>query len=469
MRTLHWFRNDLRCRDHEALHRASESSDVLIPVFCINPNWFQQTKYGFPKCGSFRAKFLFETLENLRDQLKKLDSDLIIRIGKPKDILPELCEKYAVDSVSWQQEITPEEMDEEQKVRNALADFDLEIYTFGGLTLFHPDDLPFPPENVPDVFTAFRKKVEKYSSVREEFEFDSLPPLPDDLESGEIPELGIFNLQEVEISQNSVLKFTGGSQAALDRLQHYFWETDQLKVYKETRNGLLGADYSSKFSSWLANGALSPRTIYHEIRNYEEARGKNDSTYWLIFELLWRDYFKFIAQKYGASLFYSGGFKKLDVSWSVDSKLVENWQNGTTGIPFIDANMRELNQSGFMSNRGRQNVASFFSKYLNLDWRMGAAWFESQLIDYDVCSNWGNWAYVSGVGNDPRDRYFNILLQAERYDADGDYTRLWIPEIAHLPDELLQTPWKAETPPEDYPAPMINFEERLRELQQSSK
>ena len=138
----------------------------------------------------------------------------------------------------------------------------------------------------------------------------------------------------------------------------------------------------------------------------------------------------------------------------------EKWANGETGIPFVDANMRELNQTGFMSNRGRQNVASFFVTELKLDWRMGAEYFESKLIDYDVASNYGNWMYVAGVGNDPRDRYFNIILQAKRYDSEGAYVKLWLPELTELDSSVIHHPWTASEnlfgkPVLNYPSPMV--------------
>ena len=129
--------------------------------------------------------------------------------------------------------------------------------------------------------------------------------------------------------------------------------------------------------------------------------------------------------KYGNSIFKIGGILEKDYSWNKDTKLVEMWINGKTNEPFINANMIELFTTGFMSNRGRQNVASFFAKEWNLDWRIGASYFESMLIDYDVHSNYGNWMYNSGVGNDPRDRKFNIKFQSERYDPLKKYEKLW--------------------------------------------
>ena len=293
------------------------------------------------------------------------------------------------------------------------------------------------------------------------------------MEPGTIPTLQDLGATEINADERAVLSFTGGEKAALKRLQEYFWDGDHLKDYKFTRNGLLGADFSSKFSPWLANGALSARRIYWEVRKYEEQRKKNVSTYWMLFELMWRDYFRYSAWKHGDMIFWASGIQKSKREWRQDKTDFQKWAEGITGIPFIDANMRELNATGYMSNRGRQNVASFLAQNLNIDWRMGAEYFESQLLDYDPCSNYGNWAYNTTVGHDPRNRYFNIIGQAQKYDANGDYVRTWIPELKHVPDEFIHEPHKMNPEQQtlfdveigvNYPKPMINLDESYEEI-----
>jgi deoxyribodipyrimidine photo-lyase len=309
------------------------------------------------------------------------------------------------------------------------------MFTFWQSTLYHVDDIPFRNiELLPDVFTEFRKQTEKSARVRNTF------PIPDKLnpvtvEIGAIPTLEDLGLKTPEYDSRALVTFKGGETAALERLQQYFWKQELLKVYKQTRNGLLGADFSSKFSPWLALGCLSPRYVFDQVQKYEAQKVKNESTYWLIFELIWRDYFRFIALKYGARLFKKGGIKQdTRLQWIKDRSLFQKWVKGETGIPFIDANMQELAATGFMSNRGRQNVASFLVKDLKIDWRWGAMYFEHALIDYDVCSNWGNWNYVAGIGNDPREnRYFNILKQAKQYDPQGAFVKHWLPVLKPVP------------------------------------
>ena len=190
---------------------------------------------------------------------------------------------------------------------------------------------------------------------------------------------------------------------------------------------MIGANYSSKLSPWLANGSLSPRRLYNEIRRYEEERLRNESTYWLIFELLWRDYFHYLSRTVGPRIFLPGGPQNLSKRWSQNRDVFNSWSGGRTGDDFVDANMREISATGFMSNRGRQNVASFLVRDMNIDWRLGAEFFESCLIDYDPASNYGNWTYTAGVGTDPRrDRYFNTKVQANRYDPEGEYRAHWL-------------------------------------------
>jgi len=242
----------------------------------------------------------------------------------------------------------------------------------------------------------------------------------------EIPTLKTLGFIDFNIPTKTAFPFLGGENEALKRLDNYFFETKKVAFYKKTRNGLVGTDYSTKFSAWLANGSISAKTIYWKIKKFEAEFGANQSTYWVIFELIWRDYFKYISLKYNNKIFKIGGILDKNYQWYTYQKDINKWINGETKDDFVNANMIELKQTGWMSNRGRQNVASYFAKELLLDWRIGAAYFESVLIDYDVHSNYGNWMYVAGVGNDPRDRKFNTKLQAERYDSKYKFRKLWL-------------------------------------------
>jgi deoxyribodipyrimidine photo-lyase len=451
MKIILWYRNDLRIHDHEALWKASEKTSEVIPVYIFDPRLFTEHHLGFPKTGQIRQQFLIESVQNLRENLQKIGSNLIIRTGFSKDILPQLAQEIQADEVYTSEEITQEENDVDSLVEERLKADGKKIKFFWQTTLFHVDDLPMDIENLPDVFTQFRNKVEKFSKVRRVFNIPKNLIFKELIDVGQLSKL---SMDETTGWKPTLPNFKGGETEAINRLNHYLWEKDLLKIYKETRNGMLGLDYSSKFSPWLANGCISPRYIYEEIKKYESERTANESTYWLIFELIWRDYFRFVAMKFGNKIFQKYGLKSqpnnagrvepaVELPASVKNakiSIFEKWRLGETGVPLIDANMKELLQTGYMSNRGRQNVASFLVKDLQIDWRWGAAWFESQLIDYDVCSNWGNWLYVAGVGNDPREnRYFNILKQATNYDPKGEYVKHWLPELSDVPADRVHS------------------------------
>lgn len=446
-RILIWFRNDLRLHDHEPLTRAYRSGADIIPLYCLDPRQFGTTSFGFPKTGAFRGQFLLESLADLRTSLRSLGSDFVIRQGTPEAIIPELVQSLGINTVFFHQEIATEEVAVERSLAEALTPLGIELQSFWGATLYHPDDLPFAVSDLPDVFTQFRKAVEKHSTVNPAFPPpESLPGWSNSafptIDPGTIPTLDDLGIQPPKPDDRAVLAFSGGETAGKARLDDYFWKTDSLRRYKQTRNGMLGANYSSKLSPWLSLGCLSPRFIYAEVQRYEDQRVANESTYWLVFELLWRDYFRFVCAKHGDRLFYPSGLRQLSIDWTQDWQQFEQWREGETGFPLVDANMRELALTGFMSNRGRQNVASFLTKNLGIDWRMGAEWFESQLIDYDVCSNYGNWNYTAGVGNDARGfRYFNIPKQAKDYDPQGDYVKHWLPELAAVPAKKVHEPW----------------------------
>jgi deoxyribodipyrimidine photo-lyase len=424
---LVWFKTDLRIEDNETLLKAISQSEKIIPIYCFDEAHFETTPYGFKKTGPYRAQFLLESLQDLDVNLRKLGSGLRIVFGKPKIEIPKLVLEYKAQKVFSKREVAIEEIQTEKEVRTELFKLRCELETFSTSTLYHAEDLPFSIKDIPDVFTNFRKKTEKDSEIRNPFDAPSKINSPE-ISPLELPTLEALGLTKTAIDSRAVLQFKGGESEAMQRLKHYFFDTQYLSSYKETRNGMVGANYSSKFSAWLALGCITPRFIYAEIKKYEKQFGANDSTYWLVFELLWRDFFRFMFKKYQTKFFLYEGIKTEKVnSKSLNEKLLSQWINGTTPSDFINANMLELQQTGFMSNRGRQNVASYFCNEMNMDWRIGAAYFEEQLIDYDVCSNWGNWAYLAGVGNDPRGhRYFNIEKQANDYDKNKSYRKLWL-------------------------------------------
>jgi len=429
-RAIIWFKTDLRLHDNETLVAAIEDSEEIIPVYCLDEAHFKTSEFGFKKTGNFRTPFLIEALIDLDKNLRALGSGLIVVKGKPEIEIIKLAQQYQVQKVFAKKEVAFEELQTQDRVEKELNKINCLLETYSTSTLYHPQDLPFTINDIPDIFTNFRKRIEKECSIRAVFAKPTSIHSPS-IESLRLPDLEAFGLTNIEQDSRAAIHFKGGETEGLQRLNSYLYQSKAIANYKETRNGLVGENYSSKFSAWLSMGCLSAREIFQEIKKYEAQYTANESSYWMVFELIWRDYFRFIMKKYKHRFFMPNGIKKSGVqTHKHNPALFEKWINGQTGNDFINANMLELKLSGFMSNRGRQNVASYLCHNLKLDWRYGAAYFEQQLIDYDVCSNWGNWAYVAGVGNDPREnRVFNIEKQANDYDSNKTFRNLWLNKI----------------------------------------
>jgi deoxyribodipyrimidine photo-lyase len=413
MKTLLWVRREFRLHDNRALASIPEEATQLDIVFV----WPED----FTDWGEYRQLFFIESLTKFQEDLKSLGQTLFI-IDQPLSHwlkAPENIYQCLVMSKSF----NSQEKSEEDQVLQFFENSTQRVVWCDQGTLLLEDSLPMTLEDFPRGFSQFRRKVEKGGLQIEDLVADVTQLIPSKRKAATQEWL---QQRKPKITNND---FKGGEESALKRLQHYLWDTDGIQDYKETRNGMLVFDDSSKFSPWLALGCLSPRKIYWEIQSYEEDRVKNESTYWLIFELLWRDFFKFLAQHQGESFFTRSGLQNKsfeDESLEDLKKDFKNWCQGQTGHPFIDANMIELRTTGWMSNRGRQNVASFLAKIKQVNWTWGANWFEKQLIDYDPENNWGNWAYLAGVGVDPRDRVFNIDRQASVYDPQGLYQKKYL-------------------------------------------
>ena len=422
---LVWFKNNLRVQDNASLREACSRHKNVVGIFYFDPLVFEKRQFGFRKIEKYRAKFLIETVRDLKKSLRDLNISLLVYYKAPSEHLKEVVTKHGVRHIYFQNEWTHEEKSEISTIKASLPDH-IEYHATYDQFLIHPEDIGYSFDAIPNIFTVFRKHIEKNvipCSPSKPIAKNSENLIDNTLQIPTICDLGFHDF---EIHPSSAFPFHGGETTAIHRLNNYFFETKKLGFYKKTRNGLIGRDYSSKFSPWLSNGSISPRTIYEEVKRFENQHFKNQSTYWLVFELLWRDYFKYISLKFANKIFLLGGILDRSYPWNKNQEWINNWINGETEEPFVNANMLELKHTGWMSNRGRQNVASYFARTLQLDWRIGAAYFEALLLDYDVHSNYGNWMYVSGVGNDPRNRVFNVKLQAERYDAKGTYQRTWL-------------------------------------------
>jgi deoxyribodipyrimidine photo-lyase len=471
-----WFRDDLRIHDNPPLVGATQQADEILPVYILDDRKIGEGMFEIDKISGYRAKFVAESVNELRDSLKSIGGNLMIRRGEVEEVLTELEQNFNVKKIHFQTKPGTEEVRREEKVKQAVES-DCERYW--SHTLYHINDLPTDYRNINDTFTPWRKGVQYNAEVRDTYQRPEQLSVPKDADFGEKLSSTDFGCNFETPSERGFIQHEGGENSAMNRVEEYIWEKDKLREYKETRNGLLGKDYSSKFSAWLSSGCLSPRYVYEEVKRYEDERVSNDSTYWLIFELMWRDFFQFQFIKYGKEFFLPTGIRDVDRDWRTDRDDFDRWKKGETGFPFVDANMREINQTGYMSNRGRQNVASFLVDVLDIDWRMGAAYFEKQLVDYDVASNWGNWAYIAGVGNDSRDdRYFNTIKQGKKYDSNAEYIRHWIPEFENVPADATHEPWEMNKGLQatygmelgiDYPRPIVDIQNNsYREIVRNS-
>ncbi len=429
---IHWFRNDLRLHDNLALLRSvahcRREGLSMLPVAWHSPSVPVDTRWGFDRVGEHRRAFRHQALIGLTERLRGLGSDLWVLHDTTPGPLLELARRAGVARLVTEAIEAPEELTE---VR-ALQTEGLRVDTVWQSSLLAPDDLPWPDGRVPDVFTAFRQGVER-AQVQAPDPLTApaqLPPWPENLERPAAP--APPPLPEGATDERSSFPYgtpvwRGDELSALDHLRRYL-AAGHPHRYKATRNALSGRDFASHWSPWLAVGALSARQAMAALRAFEDERGANEGSYWLWFELLWRDHFRFVMRQHGARLFAERGLSgdRMPQARQHDPRALERWCEGRTGLPLVDAAMRELQHTGYLSNRLRQIVASALIHELNGDWRAGAAWFEHCLIDFDVHSNQGNWAYIAGVGTDPRGgRRFNLDKQTQDHDSDGSYRRRW--------------------------------------------
>ncbi|MEF8882588.1 MAG: DASH family cryptochrome [Halapricum sp.] len=464
-----WFRRDLRVHDNDTLRQALDAADRVVPLYCFDSRTFGTAGRWLdqPRTGPIRARFVRESVRDLQDRLRERSGTLLVRHGDPREIVPAVAESFGADVVHAQHLPGPEERDTTASIEANLESQAVDLATHWTHTLYSPEELPMSITEVQDTFTPWKDSVEAAATVEGPVETPETVPTPeiDDVTVPPLEKMGYDQAPADTGSDQSSMLVSGGESTALDRLETYVWEQDRLREYRETRNGLLGMAFSSKLSPWLAQGCLSPRRVHREVKRYERERIANDSTYWLLFELRWRDFFQFQFEKHGSAYFRPGGIKGREIAWQRDEDAFRRWVDGETGFPFVDAAMRELAATGYQSNRARQNAASFLANTLRIDWRWGAAHYETHLLDYDVASNYGNWAYIAGVGTDSRDRAFDVLWQAHNYDPDAEYVTHWLPELAALPPRYAHEPWRLDAEVaarygieigSDYPEPMVD-------------
>ncbi len=449
-----WHRTDLRLADNAAVTGAANGAAggvlgvVVLPDDPAAPCTLAPARGspavaraaarravpGVTRWSSRRLGHLLQAVDGLRAEWRAVGSELVVLRGDPAECIPALAAELGAHEVHTAPCPAFDEVHENTAVARALAASGAVLRVHDETTMIAADDLPFAIAELPDVFSSFRRSVERACRVRAPLPVPAIRELPGPQRARALArteatlacaDLAGARAAAAAHDPRSSFPCDGAREAGLARIRQWFWQDDCIARYKETRDGLVGADFSSRLSPWLALGTLSPREVAAEIRRYESERTANESTYWLFFELLWRDYFHFWVRRWQGRAFKAAGVLGRTPCGAQDRGTFTAWCEGSTGEPFVDAGMRELRATGQLSNRARQNVASWLTRTAAIDWRWGAAWFESQLIDFDVGPNWGNWQYVAGVGNDPRNRVFDVRGQAERYDQDGGYRARW--------------------------------------------
>ena len=412
MRHLYWFQSDLRLHDNPGLLAQANASKLLMVYFWpLNRPWCNQTGMGLQ-----RERFLTESLASLSESLEGLGQRLLVLHGTPELLLPDLVRQHKIDRVATSR--TPGYY-EQKSLQFLKARLQVPLEVYDGNELFTEQDLPWPIDGLPGQFSLFRKAIGQRGSM-------PLLPAPRYLPAPTTAR--IDRIPASSSAPHTALPIRGGSVSGQRRLRQFIFQQQSIDSYKDTRSGLDPLDGSSTLSPWLACGGLSVREAAAAIRSYEQERGANDSTQWLYSELLWREYFHWRALGDPVNLFRlapAGARRRLH-NCSFEPRSYMRWCQGDTDYPLVNALMRQLVATGWMSNRGRQIAASCLINELGLDWRYGAAFFEKHLLDYDVASNYGNWQYLAGVGADPRGgRHFDLDKQARQFDPEGSFTLKW--------------------------------------------
>ncbi|TDQ10239.1 DASH family cryptochrome [Pedobacter metabolipauper] len=434
---LVWFRNDLRLHDNEMLVEAIAKSDYILPVYFFDPSLIQETRFETSKSGINKVQFLLESISALRAAFQKLGGNLLLVNGKPEDEMAKLVEKYDISEVYHHREVGPEETAVSAKVEDLLWKHKINLKHFIGHTLYNKEDLPFPIKDIPDIFAQFKKKTERDAIVKACFEepavinfvggienvknAENLERIQNSgiIESKEWGELPTLDALGFEVNTSPDLYTKGGEAAGLEHLEHLLKEGSDIYL-KSVKGNSDKAGFSSRLSSWLALGCLSPRKVYWMVKSAEGKFGNNTNFNQIFLGLLWRDYYRFMFKKHGVKFFQEPELEK----WVAEPETIYNaairkWKSADTGHVLVDRYMKELNESGFIPHAARLLVATYLVHVLRVHWIYGAAYFEEKLLDYSPASNWGNWANVAGAGLDLKSKnVFDLDKQIKILDVD---------------------------------------------------
>ena len=465
-----WFRQDLRLRDHAALSAAAATGAPLIPLYILDDE-----SPGKWKAGAASRWWLHESLKSLDAGLRKLGSRLVLAQGPAANVLADMAQETDARAIYWSRGYEPWATKQERTMHRALEAAGVRCRRFSGSLMFEPEDIENNSGAPYKVFTPFYKAcLAAYDHNDLHKPPSSLPRVPEGLESDK---LETWDLQPVkpDWAGGIAAAWTPGEDGAQARLDVLTGQI--LQGYKQTRD-LPGIDGTSRLSPHLHFGELSPRQVWNAVSVAADAAGgKLDAgAESFLRELVWREFsypLLFHWPPFPDTPFRNE-FAKFP--WREDEKALQAWQQGRTGIPIVDAGMRELWTTGWMHNRVRMVVASFLVKHLLIPWQKGEQWFWDTLVDADLANNAASWQWVAGCGADaaPYFRVFNPVLQGKKFDPDGAYVKAWIPELAKLPKAKIHEPWKTGKADlekarvvigETYPAPIVDLGEgRARAL-----
>ncbi len=464
-----WFRLDLRLRDNISLSDALQSCDQVIPVYIFDERLYtRSSNYGFRRIGIHRAEFLLESVLDLRKSLQKAGADLIIRYGKPEEIIFELARMHQTTAVFCNKERTAEEVEVQDKLELKLWSIGQEIRYSRGKMLYHTGDLPFPVNHTPDTYASFYREVGKIIPIRPVIVAPvSIPMYPGKIEPGVLPDLQTLRFQKSGNKDHDFI-FKGGETIGYQKIDEFI--RDNLKSETNNRNWEeMQNNQATHLGPYISAGCISVRSLYNALDEYSDHAKYKKRVKCLIHGLIRRDFYRLMTKKYKNEVFHKTGIsRKPSLKLNDNLELFEIWKDGKTGIPLLDAFMRELRKTGYLSPEGRFFVASFLVDELKVNWQIGAEYFESVLVDYDPSSNWVNWNHVGGVSLDSKeDRYCNIVTRAKKIDPHGDFIREWVPELANIQNSSVHEPFKMD-PEElkklsivlgkDYPSPIVDTE-----------
>ncbi len=438
---LVWHRAELRIHDHPALHHALEMAQkdggTVVPLVIIDPIIFERADLT-PR----RQAHFLENVRALREKYRSIGADLIVREGEPSKILHELAGQHEFKSAHFVRTYTPYAKERDQKATQVLENSNIEVHTHGGQYTHEPGEVTTNEGNRYGVFGAYRKKWAALDKPEIFTAPTQMKPLPKSVKTGDIKKV-----------ESDVPLFEPGEDAALKRLEWFLKNGES--TYEKSRDEPGREESTSKLSVYFNLGILSPRLAFHRAKT-EKWRS----------ELTWWDFYADVLDRNpdSAKNEYKAdwqGFPWRDGKDKQSKADLEAWKKGETGYPLVDAGMRELLSTGFMHNRVRMVVASFLTKHLLIDWRIGEEFFRGQLLCGDRNQNVGNWQWVAGCGVDPSPyfRVFNPTSQGQKFDPNGDYVRRFIPELEDVDKKYIYEPWLMAKAPADYPKPIIELKE----------